>query len=74
MKVSRQEWILAAALFVLAALGGWAAGHFGWAFLIALAIHAALQRRERIAFFRWADRPLGRPHAVRHEAAVIRLA
>ena len=61
MKISRQEWILGTTLFVLAALGGWAFGNFGWAFLIALGIHAAVHRRERLAFFRWAERPLRRP-------------
>lgn len=48
-------------LLALALLGGWASGSYGWALLIALAIHAAVQHRERLAFFRWAERPLRRP-------------
>ncbi len=61
MNVSRQDLISGVTLLVLAVLGGWATGQFGWAFLIAVGIHAAVQRRERLAFFRWAERPLGRP-------------
>jgi two-component system phosphate regulon sensor histidine kinase PhoR len=61
VNISRQEWILGTTLLVLAALAGWASGRFGWAFVIAIAVHAAVQRRERLAFFRWAERPLRRP-------------
>ena len=61
MKLSFQEWLLAAGLVVVALLLGALTGAWSMMLLLALICWLILQHRELRALARWAEQPLTRP-------------